>query len=40
MGQDITPEARAQRVTWETLEAYIRSEAQELIQALLEEEVT
>jgi len=40
MGQDTTPEVRAQRVTWETLESYIRSEAQELIQALLEEEVT
>jgi transposase-like protein len=40
MDQDITPEGRAQRVTWETLESYVREQAQELIQDLLEEEVT
>ncbi|MGD8237213.1 MAG: hypothetical protein PVH68_01560 [Armatimonadota bacterium] len=40
MKQDITPEGRTQRVTWETLEGYIRERAQELIQELLEEEVT
>jgi putative transposase len=40
MTQDTTPDGRAQRVTWETLEGYIRERAQELIQELLEEEVT
>ena len=40
MVQDITPEGRAQRVTWETLESYVRAKAQGLIQDLLEEEVT
>jgi len=38
--QDITPAGCAQRVTWERLESYVRGKAQELIQALLEEEVT
>ena len=40
MEQDITVEERAQRVTWETLEGYVRDKAQEFIQGLLEEEVT
>jgi transposase-like protein len=40
MEQDITCEQRAQRVTWETLEACVRAKAQEFIQGLLEEEVT
>ena len=40
MEQDIMPEGRSQRVTWETLESYVRAKAQELIQDLLEEEVT
>jgi putative transposase len=40
MEQDITGQDRAQRVTWETLEDYIRQRAQELIQELLEQEVT
>jgi transposase-like protein len=40
MKQDIAPKDRTQRVTWETLEGYIRDRAQELIQDLLEEEVT
>ncbi len=40
MKQDTTPESRAQRVTWETLEDYIRESVQELIQGLLEQEVT
>jgi len=40
MRQDITPEDRTQRVTWETLEEYIRESVQELIQRLLEQEVT
>jgi transposase-like protein len=40
MKQDITPEGRAQRVTWETLEDYVRESVQELIQGLLEQEVT
>jgi len=40
MEQDITAGQRAQRVTWETLEACVRAKAQEFIQDLLEEEVT
>lgn len=40
MDQDITAGQRAQRVTWETLEACVRAKAQEFIQDLLEEEVT
>jgi transposase-like protein len=40
MGQCITAEERAQAVTWETLEEYVRVKVQGLIQELLEEEVT
>ncbi len=40
MKQDITPEGRAQRVTWETLEEHVRLKVQGFIQDLLEEEVT
>lgn len=40
MKQDITPESRAQRVTWETLEEHVRFQVQGFIQDLLEQEVT
>ena len=40
MEQDITPEARAQAVTWETLEAHVRERVQGFVQEVLEEEVT
>ena len=35
MEKDTTPEGHAQRVTWETLESYVRGKAQELIRELL-----
>ena len=35
MGQDITAQDRAQQVTWETLEEYVRGKVQGLIQELL-----
>ena len=40
MGQDITAQDRAQQVTWETLEEYVRGRAQSFVQEPLEEELT
>jgi len=40
MEQDSTVEQQAQAVTFETLESYVRAKAQELIQEVLEAEVT
>ena len=40
MDQDITPGDRAQAVTWETLEEFVREKVQGFVQGVLEEEVT
>ena len=40
MGKCNTARERAQAVTWETLEEYVRGRVQRLVQELLEEEVT
>jgi len=40
MGQCSTVRERAQAVTWQTLEEYVRGQVQRWVQELLEEEVT
>jgi len=40
MGQHSTAQERAQAVTWETLEGYVRGKVQGFVQELLQEEVT
>ena len=40
MGYKNTKQRKASRVCWEELEAWVRRQVQEWIQALLEEEVT